>query len=134
MFRRAKTRPPKDVKKHVDVWKSGSGALVLCLVTYYDGAEIQAFQYVHSPCVSQLHPLDMTPSVESAPAVGNSFTHACPNWKEGTHELFKDWTAKQFADPSSEGEAEEGEVSVEYKKAKDISFKRNNSSELILPQ
>lgn len=71
--------------------------------------------------------------MESAPQVGNSFTHACPEWREGTYELFKGWAAKQFADPQSEDEAEEGEVSVEFKKAKDILFKRNESGRLILP-
>lgn len=44
LLRRAKTKLPKDVKKHVDEWKSGSGALAICLVAYYDGTEIQAFQ------------------------------------------------------------------------------------------
>jgi hypothetical protein len=38
--------------------------------------------------------------------------HACPNWKEGTYELFKDWATKQLTDPQSEDEAEEGEVPV----------------------
>jgi hypothetical protein len=38
-----------------------------------------------------------------------------------------------LTDPQSEDEAEEGEVPVEFKKAKDISFTRNESGELILP-
>jgi hypothetical protein len=44
LLRRAKTKLPKEVKKTVDDWKSGCGALALCLVAYYDGAEIKAFQ------------------------------------------------------------------------------------------
>jgi hypothetical protein len=83
--------------------------------------------------VDQWPTSNLSLSVESAPQVGNSFTHACPNWKEGTHELFKDWAAKQLIDPQSEDEAEEGEVPVEFKKAKDISFMRNESGGLILP-
>jgi hypothetical protein len=70
--------------------------------------------------------------VESTPQVGNSFTHACPDWKKGTYELFKDWAAKQLTDLQSEDEAEEREVPVEFKKAKDISFTRNESGGLIL--
>jgi hypothetical protein len=38
-----------------------------------------------------------------------------------------------LTDLQSEDEAEEGEVPVELKKAKDISFTRNKSSGLILP-
>ena len=82
--------------------------------------------------VRQLHPSNLSLSVESAPEVGNSFTHACPEWKEGIYELFKDWAAKQFGDPRSQDEGEEGDVPVECKKAKDISFKRNESGGLIL--
>jgi hypothetical protein len=48
LLRRAKTKLPKDVKKKVDEWKSGSGALAICFLAYYDGSDIQAFQYVHS--------------------------------------------------------------------------------------
>lgn len=70
--------------------------------------------------------------MESAPEVGNPFTHARPDWKEGTYEVFKDWAAKQFGDPRSEDEAEE-EVPVEYQKAKNITFKRNETGGLILP-
>jgi hypothetical protein len=44
--------------------------------------------------------------------------------------MFKEWAAKQFGDPGSEDEAE---VPVHFKKAKDISFERNGSDELILP-
>jgi hypothetical protein len=83
--------------------------------------------------VDQWHASNLSLSVESAPQVGNSFTHACPNWKKGTYELFKDWATKQLTDPQSEDKAEEGEVPVEFKKAKDISFTRNESGGLILP-
>ena len=49
--------------------------------------------------VRQSHPSNLSLSVKSAPEVGNSFTHACPEWKEGTYELFEDWAVKQFGDP-----------------------------------
>jgi hypothetical protein len=58
--------------------------------------------------------------------------HACPDWKKGTYKLFKDWAAKQLTDPQSEDEAEEGEVPVEFKKSKDISFPKSESGGLIL--
>ena len=86
-----------------------------------------------STYVRQSHPSNLSLSVESAPEVRNSFTHACPEWKEGTYKLFKDWAVKQFSDPRSEDEGKEGDAPVEYKKAKDISFKRNGSGGLILP-
>jgi hypothetical protein len=47
LLRRAKTKLPKDIKKKVDEWKFGSGALVMCLVAYSDGQDIHAFQYVY---------------------------------------------------------------------------------------
>ena len=71
-----------------------------------------------------------TQSVESAPEVGSAFSHAYPDWKEGTYEMFKDWAAKQFGDTTSDDEAE---VPVQYQKAKDIVFKRNKRGDLILP-
>ena len=82
--------------------------------------------------VRQSHPSNLSLSVKSTPEVRNSFTHACPEWKEGTYELFKDWAVKQFSDSRSEDEGEEGDVPIEYKKVKDISFKRNGSGGLIL--
>jgi hypothetical protein len=85
-----------------------------------------------STYVCQSHASNLSLSVESAPEVGHSFTHACPDCKEGTYELFKNWAAKQLGDPRSE-EDEAKEVPVEYKKAKDISFKRNERGGLILP-
>ena len=83
--------------------------------------------------VRQSHPSNLSLSVKSTPEVGNLFTHACPKWKEGTYELFKDWAVEQFGDPRSQDEGEKGDVPVECKKAKDISFKRNESGGLILP-
>ena len=52
----------------------------------------------------QSHPSNLSLSVKSTPEVGNLFTHACPKWKKGTYELFKDWAAKQFGDPRSQDE------------------------------
>ena len=68
--------------------------------------------------------------MESAPEVGNAFTHAYPDWREGTYEMFKGWAAKQFGDSTADDEAN---VPVQYLKAKNISFKRNQSGDLILP-
>jgi hypothetical protein len=82
--------------------------------------------------VDQWRASNLSLSVESTPQVRNSFMHACPDWKEGTYELFKDWDAKQLTDLQSEDEAEEGEVPVEFKKAKDNSFTRNEGGGLIL--
>ena len=83
--------------------------------------------------VRQSHPSNLSLSVESTPEVGNLFTHACPKWNEGTYKLFKDWAVKQFGDPRSQDEGEEGDVPVECKQVKDISCKRNESGGLILP-
>jgi hypothetical protein len=74
----------------------------------------------------------MNHSMESAPLVGNSFTKACPDWREGTYENFKDWALKQFGlkefDPD-----DNVEVPVHYQKAKDIEFEKNRRGEFILP-
>lgn len=43
----AKTKLPKDIKKKVEEWKFMSGALMLCLVAYYDGEDVQTLQFVH---------------------------------------------------------------------------------------
>ena len=43
-LRRAKKKLPKDVKKKVEEWKFSSRALVMCLVAYSDGQDVQAFQ------------------------------------------------------------------------------------------
>lgn len=47
-FRTAKDKLPKDIEKKVKDWNFSSGALVLCLVAYSDGNEVQSFQLVHS--------------------------------------------------------------------------------------
>ena len=47
-IRMAKGKLPKEIQKKVDEWKFSSGALVMCLVAYSDGNDVQAFQYVHS--------------------------------------------------------------------------------------
>jgi hypothetical protein len=46
--RRAKKKLPKEIKKKVEEWKFSSGALVLCLVAYSDGQNVQTFKSVHS--------------------------------------------------------------------------------------
>lgn len=80
--------------------------------------------------ISQLYISYLSLSVESGAEAGQSFTHACPDWKEGTYELFKDWAAKQFGDSAHD---DEEEVPVHHQRAKDISFKRNESGQFILP-
>jgi hypothetical protein len=44
ILRRAKNKLPKDIRKKVDQWKFDSGALVMCLVAYLDGDNVQSFQ------------------------------------------------------------------------------------------
>jgi hypothetical protein len=39
----AKKKLPTEVKKKVEEWKFSSGALVMCLVAYSDGNDIQTF-------------------------------------------------------------------------------------------
>lgn len=43
-FRTAKSRLPKEIKKKVDEWKFSSGALVVCMVAYSDGKDVNTFQ------------------------------------------------------------------------------------------
>src|SRR5271168_1674396 len=47
LFRMAKTKLPKHIKKKIDEWKFRSGALVLCLVAYRNGQDVQTFQCVY---------------------------------------------------------------------------------------
>lgn len=42
----AKKKLPREVKKKVEDWKFSSGALVMCLVAYSDGHDVQTFQSV----------------------------------------------------------------------------------------
>jgi hypothetical protein len=43
----AKKKLPKDIRKKVEEWKFTSGALVMCLVAYHDGKDVQALQFVN---------------------------------------------------------------------------------------
>jgi hypothetical protein len=45
-IRRAKTRLPAEIKKKLEEWNFTSGALVMCLVAYSDGKQVQGFQLV----------------------------------------------------------------------------------------
>jgi hypothetical protein len=74
----------------------------------------------------------MNHSMESAPLVGNSFTNACPDWRDGTYENFKDWALKQFGVKDFDPD-DNVEVPVHFQKAKDIEFQKNTRGELILP-
>ena len=64
--------------------------------------------------------------------VGNSFTHSCSDWRDGTYEHFKEWAVKQFGLKDLDSD-DEGEVPVHMQKAKDIAFERNREGEYILP-
>ena len=46
MPRWAKKKLPGQVKKKIEEWKFAGGALVMCLVAYSDGHDVQTFQYV----------------------------------------------------------------------------------------
>jgi len=46
-LRNAKQKLPKQIKKKLEEWKFSSGAVVVCLVAYPDGKDVQAFQLVH---------------------------------------------------------------------------------------
>ena len=44
LLRRAKTKLPKEIRKKLDDWKFSSGAVILCLVAFSDGQNVQTFQ------------------------------------------------------------------------------------------
>jgi hypothetical protein len=44
MFRNARTKLPKEIRKKVEEWKFSSGVQVLCLVAYSDGQDVQTLQ------------------------------------------------------------------------------------------
>jgi hypothetical protein len=71
-------------------------------------------------------------SVESSPMVGNAFTNSHNDWRTGTYEYFKDWAVTQFGLKDSES-GDDSEVPLQYQKAKDIVFERNDDGELVLP-
>jgi hypothetical protein len=64
--------------------------------------------------------------------VGNTFTNACKDWRDGTYEHFKEWAVRQFSHKELESE-DEAEVLVHMLKAKDIEFKTNKRGVLVLP-
>ena len=70
--------------------------------------------------------------MESAPVSGNSFTTSRSDWKEGTYDMFREWSMKQFGSGESD-EDEEREVPVQMQKAKDIAFDIDEDGKLILP-
>jgi hypothetical protein len=41
----AKTKLPKDIKKKIEEWKFTSRVLVMCLVAYHDGKDVQALVF-----------------------------------------------------------------------------------------
>jgi hypothetical protein len=130
-LRRAKTKLPGEIKKKIEEWKFTSGAFVMCLVAYSDGKEVTGFQLVFQSTSNNNH-LNSIFSVESSPNVGMGFTKACPDWKEGTFENFKEWSWKQFEEEELDSD-ENAEVPAHMQKAKDIEFKKDESGEFILP-
>ena len=46
--REAKGKLPKEMKKKVEEWKFEGRALVMCMVAYLDGKNVQSFQLVYS--------------------------------------------------------------------------------------
>lgn len=72
-------------------------------------------------------------SVESSPNVGNAFTNACKDWREGTFENFKDWAVKQFGFEKLNSE-DEAELPVDSQKAKDLLFKKNEDGVFLVPK
>jgi hypothetical protein len=76
------------------------------------------------------HAPHLSPSVESSPVVGNAFTHAGEDWRDGTYEHFKDWAARQFGIEDLESD-NEAEVPVHEMKAKNVLFERNEDGDLI---
>ena len=63
--------------------------------------------------------------------VGNSFTHSCGDWRDGTYENFEEWAVKQFG--FKDLDSDEAEVPVQMMKAKDIAFEKDKNGEYILP-
>ena len=59
----------------------------MCLVAYSDGQESLSFQFVYIFFRFQLFMM-YTFSMETPPLVGNSFTNAHKDWKEGMYENF----------------------------------------------
>ena len=64
--------------------------------------------------------------------VGNSFTHSCGDWRDGTYKNFKEWAVKQFGLKNQDSN-DEAEVLVQTMKAKDIAFEKDKNGEYILP-
>jgi hypothetical protein len=71
-------------------------------------------------------------SIEGTPSAGTAFTNSYADWREGTYELFKEWSLKQHGlkEPDSDDDTD---VPVHLQKAKDIPFERNTIGDFILP-
>ena len=116
-------------------WKNGSFRveLLLCVLLRIrmDRMFIHFSKSIYFK-TSFLHVSQWISSVESKPMVGNAFTNSCPDWKDGTYEIFKDWAVRQFGVKELESD-DEAEVPVHMQKAKDIAFKRSKKTGYILP-
>ena len=74
----------------------------------------------------------MIRSVESSQCVGHSFTNSCPDWRDGTYQMFNDWALKQFGAKELDSD-DQAAIPVQFQKAKNIEFKKNANGEFILP-
>ena len=127
----AKGKLPKEMKKKVEEWKFNSGAVIMCMVAYYDGKQVQSFQFVNaSPNGWQVSYL--ISSVESSPVAGNKFTNSCDEWRDGTYDNFNQWAVRQFGIEELDSN-DEAEVPADLQKAKDMVFEKNGRGEFILP-
>lgn len=70
--------------------------------------------------------------IETTSSKGSLFTKSYPDWREGTSNLFDEWSLQQLGvkEPVSE---DEGEVPVHLRKAKSIEFALNSRGHFILP-
>ena len=66
--------------------------------------------------------------METPLLVGNSFTNAHKDWKEGMYENFKEWSVKQFGHQPLES-GDEAELPIEFQKAKE----KNHRGHFVLP-
>jgi hypothetical protein len=80
LLRRAKRKLPNEVKKKVEEWKFSSGALVMCLVAYSDGQDVQSFQLVLHQ--TQCHLSHLIPQRRELP-YGRKYIYQCLQGLEG---------------------------------------------------
>ena len=100
----------------------------MCLVAYSDGQESLSFQFMYTFWLFMTY----TFSMETPLLVGNSFTNAHKDWKEGMYKNFKEWSVKQFSHQPLES-GDKAELPIEFQKAKDISLEKNHCRHFLPP-